>query len=266
VFAVCRPLAARVAADRRALGLNAAIAFPPVSTVIPIGVLVAERTLYLPSAGIAIAVGAAVTAIPGRRATVLAAALVLLGAARSATRVPVWRDDVRLTESILEDSPSSYRGPARMGGLLQSARRPERALEAYRQAVRSFDRDPGVFVAAADAAITIGQPGLADSLRPGRRLCPGATGCSLPGGGGRARRLATAAALVARVPAGRPVKRAAVFAAASVSTCRRCGTGSCRTTGPSWPATRPHIRLSRPSARRMIRTGRARPRPGCGAP
>lgn len=210
VFAVWAVLVA--AAWRRgrtveALGLGwAAVAFLPVSNLlVPIGVLVAERTLYLPSAGVVIAAAAALAAIPGRRAAAIAAALVLAGAARTATRVPVWRDDVRLTESILEDSPSSYRGPARMGGLLQSARRPERALEAYRQAVRSFDRDPGVFVAAADAAITIGRPGLADSLLArAAALCPGCDGLlRFQAAAARARGdSATAAALVARVPAG----------------------------------------------------------------
>jgi len=168
-------------------------------------VLVAERTLYLPSAGVVIAAGAALAARPGRPALAIAAALVLAGAARSAARVPVWRDDIRLTESMLDDSPSSYRGPARMGGLLQSARRPGRALEAYRQAVRIYDRDPGVFVAAADAAITLGRPDLADSLLArAAALCPGCDGLfRFQAAAARARGdTLTAAALLARLPGG----------------------------------------------------------------
>jgi len=190
-----------------AFGLGwTAIAFLPVSNLlIPIGVLVAERTLYLPSAGVVIAAGAALAARPGRPALAIAAALVLAGAARSAARVPVWRDDIRLTESMLDDSPSSYRGPARMGGLLQSARRPGRALEAYRQAVRIYDRDPGVFVAAADAAITLGRPDLADSLLArAAALCPGCDGLfRFQAAAARARGdTLTAAALLARLPGG----------------------------------------------------------------
>jgi hypothetical protein len=121
--------------------------------------------------------------------------------------VPVWRDDVRLTESILEDSPSSYRGPARMGGLLQSARRPARALDAYQRAVHVYDRDAGVYVGAADAAITLGRPGLADSLLVrAAALCPGCDGllrfqatAALTRGDS-----ATAAALLARIPRAAP--------------------------------------------------------------
>jgi hypothetical protein len=190
-----------------ALGLGwTAIAFLPVSNlVIPVGVLVAERTLYLPSAGLVIAVGAALAALSPRRWAAITAALVLAGAARSAARVPVWRDDIRLTASILEDSPDSYRGPARTGALLQSARQPERALEAYRQAVWTFDRDAAVFVAAADAAFTVGQPQLADSLlRRAADLCPGCDGLyRFQAAAARARGdAATAAALRAPGPGG----------------------------------------------------------------
>ena len=190
-----------------ALGLGwIAIAFLPVSNLlVTVGVLVAERTLYLPSAGLVIALGAALAGLPGRRAAVITTALVIAGTVRSATRVPVWRDDVRLTASILDDSPSSYRGPARTGGLLQSARQPERALEAYRQAARIFDRDPGVFVAAADAAITLGRLALADSLLlRAAALCPGCDGLyHFQAVAARARGdSATAAALLARVPVG----------------------------------------------------------------
>ena len=202
VWAVLLGTAWRRGRRVEALGLGwTAIAFLPVSNlVIPIGVLVAERTLYLPSAGLVIAVGAALAALPARRAAAIAAALVLAGAARSAVRVPVWRDDIRLTASILDDSPDSYSGPARTGALLQSARQPERALAAYREAVRIFDRDPGVFVAAADAAITLGQAQLADSLL-GRAagLCPGCAGLyRFQAAAARARGdSATAAALLA---------------------------------------------------------------------
>ena len=190
-----------------AFGLGwTAIAFLPVSNLlVPVGVLVAERTLYLPSVGLTLAAGAALATIPARRAAVITAVLVLAGAARSATRVPVWRDDVRLTASMLDDSPASYRGPARTGGLLQSRGQPERALEAYRQAVRIFDRDPGIFVAAADAAITLGRQGLADSLLArSAALCRGCEGLlRFQAAAARSRGdSASAAELLARMAAG----------------------------------------------------------------
>jgi hypothetical protein len=66
--------------------------------------------------------------------------------------------------SMFDDSPASYRGPARSGGLLQSAGQAAKALAAYQVAARIYDRDPTVFVGAADAAFTLGRPALADAL------------------------------------------------------------------------------------------------------
>ncbi|HEV8508838.1 MAG TPA: hypothetical protein VGQ48_00135 [Gemmatimonadales bacterium] len=142
-----------------------AIAFLPVSNLLfSTGVLLAERTLYLPSVGLALAAGAALARLPAPRLRVVVALLVFAGGIRSALRTRVWRDDFAVTHSILEDSPDSYRGPARMAVLYQSHREPERALAALRIAARTYDRDPTLFIAAADAAFTLGRPRLADSL------------------------------------------------------------------------------------------------------
>lgn len=142
------------------------IALLPVSNlVIPVGVLVAERVLYLPSAGFVLAVGAALARLEKRRAVALATGLVVLaGGVRSALRVPVWRDDIRVAMSILEDSPRSYRGYRYYGGIMLSNRQPENALAAFRQGIELYPRDAGQLVAAADAALTLGRPALADSL------------------------------------------------------------------------------------------------------
>lgn len=163
---------ALVAAHRRgraveALGLGwVAIALLPVANLLKqIGVLVAERTLYLPSVGIVVAAAAALVRIRTPRTfAVVVALLVAAGALRSAIRVPVWRDDLRLALSILEDSPASYFGPMYYGGIMQARRQPAKALDAYRRAIRIFPYNAALFVAAADAALTLGQPGLADSL------------------------------------------------------------------------------------------------------
>jgi len=141
------------------------IAYLPVANfLLPVGVLVAERTLYLPSVGLAIAVGAALARLPSPRLRVVVALLVLAGGIRSALRVPVWHDDAAVTLSILDDSPNSYRGPARMGALYQSRGDAAQALDALRLAAHTFDRDPTLFIAGADAAFTLGRPALADSL------------------------------------------------------------------------------------------------------
>jgi protein O-mannosyl-transferase len=142
-----------------------AIAFLPVSNLLfSTGVLLAERTLYLPSVGLALAAGAALARLPVQRLRIALALIVLAGGIRAALRTPVWHDDLSVTQSILEDSPASYRGPARMAALYQSHRQPERALAALRIAMRTYDRDPTLFIAGADAALTLGQSHLADSL------------------------------------------------------------------------------------------------------
>src|SRR2546422_6736132 len=142
-----------------------AIAFLPVSNLLfSTGVLLAERTLYLPSVGLAFAAGAALARLPVQRFRVALALIVLAGGIRSGLRTPVWHDDFSVTRSILVDSPGSYRGPARMGAIYQSHRQPERALAALRTAARIYDRDPSLFIAGADAALTLGQSHLADSL------------------------------------------------------------------------------------------------------
>src|SRR3989449_816156 len=142
-----------------------AIAFLPVSNLLfSTGVLLAERTLYLPSVGLALAAGAALARLPVQRFRVALALIVLAGGIRSGLRTPVWHDDFTVTQSILEDSPQSYRGPARMGAIYQSHRQPERALAALHEAMRIYDRDPTLFVAGADAALTLDNSRLADSM------------------------------------------------------------------------------------------------------
>lgn len=149
-----------------AFGLGwVAIGLLPVANLFfPIGVLVAERTLYLPSVGLALAVAAWLRHLPTRRVMLLAGAVALLGGARTVERVPVWRNSRTVTLSVLEDSPRSYSGPARMIGIYLAERQPARALEAFRVSTGLYDRVPAVYLQGADAAFTLGRPQLADTL------------------------------------------------------------------------------------------------------
>ncbi len=141
------------------------IAFLPVANLLfPTGVLVAERTLYLPTVGLAIAVGAVCWSLPDRWYTVALGAVVLLGGLRTWLRVPVWRNSRTVALSVLEDSPRSFSGPARMIGIYLAERQPEKALEAFRLSTAIYDRVPPVFLQGADAALVLGRPRLADSL------------------------------------------------------------------------------------------------------
>ena len=152
------------------------IALLPVANLLfPVGVVVAERTLYLPSVGLALAFGAWLGKA-GRAPRVywgIMALVVGFGAIRSAVRVPVWRNDLTVTLSILDDSPRSYVGPARTGSLLLGGRQPQKALAAFQQALRVFEGF-ATLVAAADAAFASGQPALAHQYMDNAdRLCVG---------------------------------------------------------------------------------------------
>ena len=97
-----------------------AVAIFPVSNVlIPSGVVLAERTLYLPSVGVVLGLGAVIAwagqRVGGwsstvRRVGVVAGGAVLLaGVVRTALRLPVWRDAHSLREHALRETPDSYR-------------------------------------------------------------------------------------------------------------------------------------------------------------
>ncbi|HEV8266079.1 MAG TPA: glycosyltransferase family 39 protein [Gemmatimonadales bacterium] len=84
---------------------------PVANILVPTELLLAERTLYLPSWGIAFALGAAGTALrwPARWRITLLAAVVALGAARSVARVSVWHDDETHFQALTRNAPRSYR-------------------------------------------------------------------------------------------------------------------------------------------------------------
>ena len=151
-----------------------AIAYSPVANLLfPIGVLVAERTLYLPSAGLALAAGGALRQVKGRPLALVTAAIFLLGGARTALRVPVWKDNLHATASLLDDAPLSYHTYDLAGWQLLWARQTDKALAAFLRSTELYQRDQRVYLAAADAAFTLQRPALADSLlRIADQICP----------------------------------------------------------------------------------------------
>jgi protein O-mannosyl-transferase len=154
------------------LGWIAIALLPVANLVMPVGVLVAERTLYLPSVGLVVAVGAWLKDVAPERLRIVVAVVVIAAGARTAWRVPVWRDALSVIQSELEDSPRSYDGPARMVGVYLGGGRSDKAIEAYRASTAIFDRFPWVYVWGADAAFGLHRPALADSmLRRLEQLC-----------------------------------------------------------------------------------------------
>ena len=124
---------------------------PASNFIIPAGILVAERTLLLPSVGAMIAVATAVPwlfeRIEGRRvAEGLAAAgvalLIALGVARSYTRNRVWIDNETLFHQGVLDAPNNYRLHYLLGNLLFETGRRREAEVSYREALRLFPYDP----------------------------------------------------------------------------------------------------------------------------
>jgi tetratricopeptide (TPR) repeat protein len=108
--------AARRDAVLGAFALFAAVTFlPGANLIVPIGTIMAERLMYLPSMGLAVCVVAAAYKLGARfprlarTVPALLAALVLAGAARTVARNRDWRDDVTLWTSAVHASPRSFK-------------------------------------------------------------------------------------------------------------------------------------------------------------
>jgi hypothetical protein len=121
-----------------------AIALFPVSNlVIPTGIVLAERTLLLPSVGFVIGVGALATLIvphlpsPQARQALAAAcgALVVAGIARSAERQRVWRNDAFLAVRSVQDAPNSFRAQRIFGDVAFDLQQTQLAEQAWARAL-----------------------------------------------------------------------------------------------------------------------------------
>lgn len=116
----------------------------------PIGVLVAERTFYLPSFAVsalaAFAWQAAAAEIRSTRllrwsAPAVLAAVVILGAVWTWNRNPDWHDTNTLWQATYRDHPHSYRSQWVQAALLDAQGRPDLAAVHYRLAYEIYPRD-----------------------------------------------------------------------------------------------------------------------------
>src|SRR2546425_4292474 len=121
------------------LGWTAVALFPVSNLLVPVGVLLAERALYLPSAGLALAVAAWLKDLDTRRLAGVLSLVVVAGGGRGALRVPVRRAPRAVITSELEASPNSFAGPPPMGGVYLAGLQPAAALEAYRRATEIYE-------------------------------------------------------------------------------------------------------------------------------
>jgi protein O-mannosyl-transferase len=132
----------------------AAITLLPASNfLVASGIVIAERTLFLPSLGAMIALGGLlVPAIaawrkrfdgPASFAPQLLCGVVLLtGAVRSEQRATVWHDNNTLFQHAIVDAPLSYRTHFMYGSLLFQQRHIVAGEVQYKMALKLFPYDP----------------------------------------------------------------------------------------------------------------------------
>lgn len=153
-------IAVMIATWRRApvvaFGLvGTAIALFPVSNVlIPTGVVLAERTLFLPSIGVMLAAGG-VAALAAERlrsrpmvcrmAAAGAGVVLILAASRSASRQRVWRDNDTFWRQTVIDAPRSYRARHANAQILSAAGQREAAAREFLTAIALYPKAWGVY-------------------------------------------------------------------------------------------------------------------------
>ncbi|MDF2775169.1 MAG: Tetratricopeptide 2 repeat protein [Geminicoccaceae bacterium] len=144
------------------------ISLAPVSNVFfTSGVVLAERTLYLASAGVCLAAGAVAERFLIERAgwvTVATCSITLAFGARTWTRTPVWRDDKTYVATLLDERPESYEGYLVYGRVLKMANLFDEAERELTKARHLFKRDPMVYYEAADLAVRQGRLDVAAAL------------------------------------------------------------------------------------------------------
>ncbi|MGH7561188.1 MAG: tetratricopeptide repeat protein, partial [Gemmatimonadales bacterium] len=129
-----------------------ALALLPVSNLLPSGVILAERTLFLPSAGMMLAAGVAWDALRERAGQPLAraglgaaTALVAgLGLVKSWDRSAVWRDQDTFFDQLPKDAPRTYRAHKVVAQHLVHSGRRREAEGAWRRALELYEGDPVV--------------------------------------------------------------------------------------------------------------------------
>jgi tetratricopeptide repeat protein len=134
----------------------------PVANVLYLGpVLVAERTLYLPSVGVAIAGGwflGRLIQSEARLGWVVLIVVVSGGAVRSATRVPVWRSTDSVMTALLEDHPESGRAWLALGQRLMAQGRHAEARRAFSYAIGILNSEYKESTEIASHLMAMGRP------------------------------------------------------------------------------------------------------------
>jgi hypothetical protein len=137
----------------------------PSNLVVPTGFVLAERTLFMASGGVMLALGAVAAhfrrswpELPQQaRTTVLAtiAAVIALGVGASAFRQRVWRDDDTLFAQTVVDAPASYKAHLAYAAMLFEKHQRKAAFEEIGLAHALFPNDIDVLQYAAENYSTV---------------------------------------------------------------------------------------------------------------
>jgi len=129
-----------------ALGMSwFVVAQLPTSQLVPLQNLVADRYLFLPSMGLALAVGALLPLEHrlGRKPLVVGlSSLLLLLAIQSRARCEVWQDSVELWADVVRKHSELGRGHAALAGALRAAQRQGEATTVLEQGLKRLPGDP----------------------------------------------------------------------------------------------------------------------------
>jgi predicted Zn-dependent protease len=134
------------------------------SSVVPIGDVMMEHRMYLPSAGLFVAAGVALASWVARRgprsrgvALAAAAAAVLALAGATYARNEVWRDAETLWRDAMEKSPEKSRPPVFVATALLARGEADEAIALLERATRLRPREPLVDVNLALAYDKVGR-------------------------------------------------------------------------------------------------------------
>jgi tetratricopeptide (TPR) repeat protein len=147
-----------------------AVAIAPVSNVLfPSGVVLAERTLYLPSVAASLVAGLAADAVAARRSAspapswarvalgAAAAAVLVAFAARAWTRTPTWASNKALILTALAEHPESYMTHQVAGRVYFNMGDYAAARREYAIARELFQGDAGLYRDAATVSLAAGE-------------------------------------------------------------------------------------------------------------
>ena len=111
---------------------------PASNLVVLTGVLLAERTLYLPSVGFAAGLGWMLAQLRRERprtGTVVVATVLALLCCRTIARNPTWKDNASVFATLLRERPESGRAQWVLGDMYMEMGDHARGLAAYRRAI-----------------------------------------------------------------------------------------------------------------------------------